>query len=269
MKIYIRHLDGDKEVIRKYRIPIGLFLNSFTAKIAASAITGNFRKEIIKALEGLKDNSALQSADKCPQHEVLIPSAENDDLVISSELSSSFKGPNKELPTEELPNVFKNIDVEKSDNTSISDNKIDFEQADLNRDKYTINFADGTTIEREISEVDQNKNTKSSYIKPKPQVLQVNNELIWSDQKVQKQYSLFSSSGKDLAIYADKINKLKTDNDKEFNRALSKYRKLYKRQKQSEFKQIFKVLKKSARQNKGLRLVDVQSRDGTIVIIEF
>lgn len=75
--------------------------------------------------------------------------------------------------------------------------------------------------------------------------------------------------GGELEPYIDKLNTLINSDDKDFNNALNKYRKKYKKQKRLEFNQIFKILKKSARQNRGLRLVDVQSNDGTIVIIEF
>ena len=263
MKIYIRYFDGDKEIIKKFRVPIGLFLNRITARIAASALTSNFKKEIIKALEDLKDNSALQDAKKSIQSENLIKTYESDDLKISSELPSSTQNNPKELSTEILANVLKNIDSENSSNINKS------KEPELDERKYTLNFADGITIEREMSDVVQDKNIIKSYAKSKNKTSHSNNEIIKDYSKTNNTFSLFNSSGKDLAVYTEKIKKLKIDNDKEFNRALSKYRKLYKRQKQSEFKQIFKVLKKSARQNKGLRLVDVQSRDGTIVIIEF
>lgn len=263
MKIYIRYFDEDKEIIKKYRVPIGLFLNRITARIAASALTRDFKKEIIKALEDLKENSALQDAKKSIQSENLIKTYESDDLKISTELTSSPQNTPKELSTEILANVLKNIDNENPSNT------INSKEPELDERKYTLNFADGSTVEREISEVEQDKKIKRSYEKSKNKISHSNSELTKDYAKTNNTFSLFNSSEKDLAVYTEKINKLKIASNKEFNKTLGKYRKLYKKQKQTEFKQVFKVLKKSARQNKGLRLVDVQSRDGTIVIIEF
>lgn len=132
--------------------------------------------------------------------------------------------------------------------------------------KYTLNFADGTTIQRENSEVKQEFKSKVSYLgnevsKSKSDLGQYNNK--------GKSFSLFASSEGELEPYIDKLNTLINSDDKDFNNALNKYRKKYKKQKRLEFNNIFKLLKKSARQNKGLRLVDVQSNDGTVVIVEF
>lgn len=243
MKIYIRRLEGDKEIINKFRIPIGLFLNTITARIAASAVSGDFRKDIIKGLESLKDLPELQ--ENCVSSE-------------STELTKAAE----ELISDEKKEI---ILLPEIDNKAITDNK-KTELSEYRTSKYTLNFADGTTIQRENSEVKQEFKSKVSYLgnevsKSKSDLGQYNNK--------GKSFSLFASSEGELEPYIDKLNTLINSDDKDFNNALNKYRKKYKKQKRLEFNNIFKLLKKSARQNKGLRLVDVQSNDGTVVIVEF
>lgn len=243
MKIYIRRLEGDKEIINKFRIPISLFLNTITARIAASAVSGDFRKDILKGLESLKDLPELQ--DNCVSSE-------------STELTKAAE----ELISDEDKDI---ISLPEIDNKAITDNK-KTELSEYRTSKYTLNFADGTTIHRENSEVKQEFKSKVSYLgnevsKSKSDLGQYNNK--------GKSFSLFATSEGELEPYIDKLNTLINSYDKDFNNALNKYRKKYKKQKRLEFNNIFKLLKKSARQNKGLRLVDVQSNDGTVVIVEF
>lgn len=249
MKIYIRRLEGDKEIINKYRIPIGLFLNTITARIAASAVSGDFRKDILKGLESLKDLPELQ--DTCASSEAN-EASESAELTITAE----------ELLLDEAHNIITSPEIENEVLTE-NDKK---ELSKARTSKYTLSFADGTTIARENSEDKQEVKSKASYLgkeisKSKDDLGQYNNK--------GKSFSLFASSGGELEPYIDKLNTLINSDDKDFNNALNKYRKKYKKQKRLEFNQIFKILKKSARQNRGLRLVDVQSNDGTIVIIEF
>lgn len=243
MKIYIRRLEGDKEIINKFRIPIGLFLNSITARIAASAVSGDFRKDILKYLESLKDIPELQ--DNCVSNE-------------STELAQT----SKDLILDEAHDI---IPLSEIDNESLNDN-YKTELSKSRSSKYTLNFPDGTTIERENSESKQEENFKVSYLGN--EVSKSKDDLTKYKNKG-KSFSLFAASEGELEPYIDKLNTQINSNDKAFNNALNKYRKNYKKQKRLEFNQIFKILKKSARQNKGLRLVDVQSNDGTIVIIEF
>lgn len=243
MKIYIRRLEGDKEIINKFRIPIGLFLNTITARIAASAVSGDFRKDILKGLESLKDLPELQ--DNCVSSE-------------STELTRAAE----ELISDEDKDI---ISFPEIDNKAITDNK-KTELSKYKTSKYTLNFADGTTIQRENTEAKQEFKSKVSYLEN--EVSKSKDDLVQYKNKG-KSFSLFASSESELEPYIDKLNTLINSDDKNFNNALNKYRKKYKKQKRLEFNNIFKLLKKSARQNKGLRLVDVQSNDGTVVIIEF
>lgn len=243
MKIYIRRLEGDKEIINKFRIPIGLFLNTITARIAASAVSGDFRKDILKGLESLKDLPELQ--DNCVSSE-------------STELTRAAE----ELISDEDKDI---ISFPEIDNKAITDNK-KTELSKYKPSKYTLNFADGTTIQRENTEAKQEFKSKVSYLEN--EVSKSKDDLVQYKNKG-KSFSLFASSESELEPYIDKLNTLINSDDKDFNNALNKYRKKYKKQKRLEFNNIFKLLKKSARQNKGLRLVDVQSNDGTVVIVEF
>ena len=243
MKIYIRRLEGDKEIINKFRIPIGLFLNTITARIAASAVSGDFRKDILKGLESLKDLPELQ--ENC----------------VSSESTELTKAAEELISDEEKEIIL----LPEIDNKAITDNK-KTELSEYRTSKYTLNFADGTTIQRENTEAKQEFKSKVSYLEN--EVSKSKDDLVQSKNKG-KSFSLFASSEGELEPYIDKLNTLINSDDKDFNNALNKYRKKYKKQKRLEFNNIFKILKKSARQNKGLRLVDVQSNDGTVVIIEF
>ena len=243
MKIYIRRLEGDKEIINKFRIPIGLFLNTITARIAASAVSGDFRKDILKGLESLKDIPEIQ--DNCVSSE-------------STELTKVAE----ELISDEEKDI---ILLPEIDNEAITDNK-NPELNEYKTSKYTLNFADGTTIQRENSKTKQEFKSKVSYLGN--EVSKSKNDLVQYQNKA-KSFSLFATSEGELEPYIDKLNTLIYSDDKDFNNALNKYRKKYKKQKRLEFNNIFKILKKSARQNKGLRLVDIQSNDGTVVIIEF
>ena len=243
MKIYIRRLEGDKEIINKFRIPIGLFLNTITARIAASAVSGDFRKDILKGLESLKDLPELQ--ENC----------------VSSESTELTKAAEELISDEEKEIIL----LPEIDNKAITDNK-KTELSEYRTSKYTLNFADGTTIQRENSEAKQESKSKVSYLGN--EISKSKDDLVQSKNKG-KSFSLFASSEGELEPYIDKLNTLINSDDKDFNNALNKYRKKYKKQKRLEFNNIFKILKKSARQNKGLRLVDVQSNDGTVVIIEF
>lgn len=103
MKIYIRRLEGDKEIINKFRIPIGLFLNTITARIAASAVSGDFRKDILKGLESLKDLPELQencvsseSTELTKAAEELI-SDEEKEIILLPEIDNKAITDNKKL----------------------------------------------------------------------------------------------------------------------------------------------------------------------------
>ena len=243
MKIYIRRLEGDKEIINKFRIPIGLFLNTITARIAASAVSGDFRKDILKYLESLKDIPELQ--DNCVSNE-------------STELTKAAE----ELISDEEKDIIPLLEI---GNEAITDNK-KTELSEYRTSKYTLNFADGTTIQRENSEAKQEFKSRVSYLGN--EVSKSKDDLVQYKNKGNSFSPLATSEG-ELEPYLDKLNTLINSDDKDFNNAINKFRKKYKKQKRLEFNNIFKLLKKSARQNKGLRLVDVQSNDGTVVIIEF